>query len=154
MCPSQATQQLFRLGKVIMLWTFAVPQFLLATTRLIKLSLQYLNPGQTVCMVNHLNTNKPPLGFELDDRYYILVQYFLLIRGRIHLKELRINDQGAYEIWATGRIASCDYAGMIFGYGYYALAAAVPIGGLLFCCWEGCFLEEKTSSDTNSNKSS
>ena len=50
--------------------TFGIPHFLLATTRLIKLVVLYQNSGQTVCMVNHLNKYKPPLGIEFTDKVF------------------------------------------------------------------------------------
>ena len=37
-------------SKFILIFAFAAPNFLLATARLIKLTVQYLNPGQTTCM--------------------------------------------------------------------------------------------------------
>ena len=40
-------------------------------------------------------------------------------------KELKFKD-GRHEIWATGSVASCDYAGMIFAYGYYVAGVFVP----------------------------
>ena len=43
------------------------------------------------------------------------------------LKELRVGQSGAFEIWATGQGATCDYAGMIFAYGYYVMAGIVAI---------------------------
>ena len=44
-------------------------------------------------------------------------------------KELKqVNGSSTYEIWATGKVASCDYAGMIFVYGAYGLACLTPIG--------------------------
>ena len=42
-------------------------------------------------------------------------------------KELRVGESGAYEVWSTGYVASCDYGGMIFTYGYYALACIYGI---------------------------
>ena len=40
--------------------TFAIPHFLLAVTRLIKVIL--VQQSNTTCMVNHLADDKPPLG--------------------------------------------------------------------------------------------
>ena len=37
-------------GKTVLIWLFAAPNFMLSTARLIKLTVQYLNPGQTTCM--------------------------------------------------------------------------------------------------------
>ena len=40
------------------------------------------------------------------------------------MQELREID-GDFEVWATGYVASCDYAGIIFAYGYYTLAGLI-----------------------------
>ena len=53
--------------KIILIWCFDAPNFLLGTSRLIKLIVQYLNPGQTVCLVNDKTTIRdPPLGTEFE----------------------------------------------------------------------------------------
>ena len=43
------------------------------------------------------------------------------------------------EVWATGSIATCDYAGMIFGYGMFAMAGVVPISALLYWIFDMFF---------------
>lgn len=58
---SPATKVMWRILRVFIC---PVPLFLLALTRLIKLVLQYMNPGQTICTRNYLNPDSPPLGTE------------------------------------------------------------------------------------------
>ena len=58
---------------LFLVFGFAIPHFLLSTTRLIKLIVQYLNPGQTICMINHLNLDKPPLGTRITKSYMLFV---------------------------------------------------------------------------------
>ena len=43
-----------------------LPLFLFALTRLLKLIVQFINPGQTICTQNYLNLEKPPLGKNLN----------------------------------------------------------------------------------------
>ena len=57
------------------------------------------------------------------------------------MQELKFID-GRHEIWATGSVASCDYAGMIFSYGYYVAAFVVTVG-LVFMVVLGVKLYKK-----------
>ena len=62
-------------------------------------------------------------------------------------QELKLVD-GRYEIWATGSVASCDYAGMIFGYGYKAVAVFVPLVYILVAVYTIRVSVEAKKSET------
>ena len=64
------------------------------------------------------------------------------------MKELREVNPGAYQVWATGQVSTCDYAGMIFTYGYYGVAALVPLGFLVLVIYS-----RKEKRDRNKNQS-
>ena len=111
-------------NKIIQVFAFLtcpLPLFLFSLARLLKLIVQFVNPGQTICMENYLNPDKPPLGL------YHKIFVFKIDLYPDPMLDLKLID-GRYEIWATGSIASCDYAGMIFGYGYKVAGFVVPIG--------------------------
>ena len=68
-------------------------------------------------------------------------------------KELRYGGSGEYEIWATGQVASCDYAGLIFAYGYYALASLFAFCiSLIIFYFLGQFLNDKASLNQHSTE--
>ena len=58
-----------------------LPLLLFALTRLVKLIVQFMNPGQTVCMKNHLNSEKPPLGRDLYITISCNLTYIVLESG-------------------------------------------------------------------------
>lgn len=71
---------------VLTILTCPVPIYVLALTRLIKLCVQYSNPGQTICMKNYLNSEKPPLGMNLnicvDNNSTFIIEYSTRIQQK------------------------------------------------------------------------
>ena len=122
--------------KFIFIWCFDAPNFLVATSRLIKLIVQYLNPGQTVCLVNDEGPplGEPSLGTEFE--YVQAICYFRFTVRKFFFFELKIalnrfDDSGEYYIQALGGLSTCDFASSAFAYMYLVLLAMNVIGLVL-----------------------
>ena len=44
--------------------------------------------------------------------------------------EIRSTDAG-HELWATGSVGTCDYAQVLFAYGYYSLIGVVVLNVII-----------------------
>ena len=56
----------------------------------------------------------------------MLSSWYLLNRNI----EIRPTDSG-HELWATGSVGTCDYAQVLFAYGYYSLIGVIILNILL-----------------------
>ena len=79
--------------------------------------------GQLICIDNQYFNKKEPLAGLKIFREKCVNRYPLQNKGHQKaqfqpLEELKWNeDHGAFEIWSTGNVASCDQAAVLFAYG-------------------------------------